>query len=124
MRHDAQLSVVDRLEELRPRLIVSLLAVGVAFGICFWQNHQLLNIINKPLAHNTQQQVRDSHGRLGAAYTVQHSARDVATQLATVVGVLRAQKQAPAVGASLHAAQQSLQRDVERLRRPHRAIVR
>ena len=118
VHHDAQLSVVDHLEELRTRLIVSLLAVAVAFGICFWQNHQLLNIINKPLAHNTQQQVRDGHGPLGATYTVQQSARDVAKQLGTVVGVLTAQKQTPAVGASLQAAQQSLQRDVKRLSAP------
>ena len=86
--HDAQLSYVDHLDELRTRLIVSLLAVAVAFGICFWQNHQLLNLINKPLAHQTQQQVRDGHGPLGATYSVQRSARDVAKQLGTVVGVL------------------------------------
>ena len=71
-RHDA-LSVVDHLEELRTRLIVSLVALAVAFGICFWQNHELLKIINKPLAHNTQQQVRDGHGPLGATYTVQRA---------------------------------------------------
>jgi sec-independent protein translocase protein TatC len=115
VRHDAELSVVDHLEELRSRLIVSLLAIGVAFGICFWQNHELLTVINKPLAHNTQQQVRDGRGPLGATYTVQKSARDVATQLGTVVGVLSAQKQPPAGRASLRRVQLSLQRDVKRL---------
>ncbi len=115
VRHDARLSVVDHLDELRTRLIVSLLAVAVAFGICFWQNHQLLSLINKPLAHNTQQQVRDGHGPLGATYSVQQSARDVAKQLGTVVGVLSAQNHAPAAGALLHSVQQSLQRDVRRL---------
>ncbi|MGI8507223.1 MAG: twin-arginine translocase subunit TatC [Solirubrobacteraceae bacterium] len=115
VHHDAQLSVVDHLDELRVRLIVSLLAVAVAFGICFWQNHQLLSLINKPLAHNTQQQVRDGHGPLGATYSVQQSTRDVAKQVGTVVGVLSAQHQAPAVSASLHGVQQSLQRDVKRL---------
>ena len=94
-----QLSVVDHLEELRTRLIVSLVALAVAFGICFWQNHQLLNMINKPLAHNTQQQVRDGHGPLGATYSVQRSARDVAQQLGTVVGVLSAEQQPAAVSA-------------------------
>jgi sec-independent protein translocase protein TatC len=115
VRHDAELSIVDHLEELRTRLIVSLLAIAVAFGICFWQNHELLNVINKPLAHNTQQQVRDGRGPLGATYTVQRSARDVATQLGTVVGVLSAQKQPAAVRASLRRVQLSLQRDVKRL---------
>jgi sec-independent protein translocase protein TatC len=113
--HDARLSVVDHLEELRTRLIVCLLALGVAFGICFWQNHELLNIINEPLAYNTQQQVRDGRGPLGATYLVQQSARDVAMQLGTVVGVLGAEKQTPAVRVSLGRVEQSLQRDVTRL---------
>ncbi|MGI8573686.1 MAG: twin-arginine translocase subunit TatC [Solirubrobacteraceae bacterium] len=115
MPHDAKLSVVDHLEELRTRLIVSLLAVAVAFGICFWQNHELLNLINGPLAHNTQQQVRDGRGPLGATYSVQQSARDVAKQLGAVVAVLSAQKQTPAVGAALQRVQRSVQRDVTRL---------
>jgi sec-independent protein translocase protein TatC len=116
--HDARLSVVGHLDELRTRLIVSLLAVVVAFGICFWQNHQLLHLINAPLAHQTQQQVRDGHGPLGATYRVQQSARDVAVQLHAVVGVLGAQHQQPAVRASLQRVQNSLQRDVSRLSAP------
>ncbi len=116
--HDAQLSYVDHLDELRTRLIVSLVAVAVAFGICFWQNHQLLNLINTPLAHQTQQQVRDGRGPLGATYSVQRSARDVAKQLGTVVGVLGAQKQSAAAAAALSGVQQSLQRDVKRLSIP------
>jgi sec-independent protein translocase protein TatC len=116
--HDTQLSYVDHLDELRTRLIVSLLAVAVAFGICFWQNHQLLNLINKPLAHQTQQQVRDGHGPLGATYKVQQSARDVARQLDTVVGVLSAQKQSPAASVSLAGVRQSLQHDVKQLSIP------
>ena len=115
VRHDATLSVVDHLEELRSRLIVSLAALTVAFGICFWQNHELLKVINAPLAHNTQQQVRDGHGPLGATYSVQRSARDVAEQLGTVVSVLGAQRQSAAVRNSLAHVQQSLQRDVKRL---------
>jgi sec-independent protein translocase protein TatC len=113
--HDARLSVVDHLDELRTRLIVSLLAVAVAFGICFWQNQPLLNLINKPLANNTQQQVRDGHGPLGATYSVQQSTRDVAKQLGIVVGVLGSQKQPPVARASLARVKRSLQHDVERL---------
>ena len=115
VRHDTRMSVVDHLEELRTRLIVSLLAVAVAFGICFWQSHQLLSLINKPLANNAQQQVKDGRGPLGATYSVQQSTRDVAEQLAAVVGVLSAQKQLPAVRASLGRVRRSLQRDVKRL---------
>ncbi|HTA31890.1 MAG TPA: twin-arginine translocase subunit TatC [Solirubrobacteraceae bacterium] len=94
--HEDRLSVVDHLEELRSRLIVSLAVVGVAFGLCFWQNHALLKIINKPLAHETQKQVKAGNGPLGATYTVQQSARTVATQLALVVEAL----ERPGSGAS------------------------
>ena len=111
----AQLSVVDHLDELRARLIVSLLAVAVAFGICFWQNHQLLKLINQPLAHQTQAQVRAGHGPLGATYSVQLSAPDVARQLDTVVGVVETQHPSRAAQASLGRVQQSLARDVRSL---------
>jgi sec-independent protein translocase protein TatC len=86
--HEDRLNVVDHLEELRTRLIISLAALAVAFGFCMWQNHALLHIINKPLAHQTQKQVRAGNGPLGATYTVQQSARTVATQLQLVVGAL------------------------------------
>jgi sec-independent protein translocase protein TatC len=115
--HEDRLSVVGHLDELRTRLIISLLAVAVAFGFCFWQNHALLRLINKPLAHQTQQQVRDGHGPLGATYTVQRSARDVATQLQSVVGVLSSQGNA-AAKASLTRVQHNLAQDVKRLSAP------
>jgi sec-independent protein translocase protein TatC len=86
--HEDRVSVVEHLEELRARLIISLAALGVAFGCCVWQNHALLHIINKPLAHQTQKQVRAGNGPLGATYTVQQSARTVATQLQLVVATL------------------------------------
>jgi len=94
--HEDRLDVVEHLTELRVRLIISLAALAVAFGLCMWQNHTLLNIINKPLAHQTQKQVRAGNGPLGATYTVQQSARTVATQLEVVVGTL----QRPGSGAS------------------------
>jgi sec-independent protein translocase protein TatC len=100
--HDDELTTVGHLEELRRRLLVSLAVVAAAFAICFWQNHRLLHLINAPLAHQTQQQVRDGHGPLGATYTVAQSARDVAVQLHKVVGLLGTQaKQAPVQAAFL-----------------------
>ena len=75
--------MVGHLDELRTRIIVSLIALAVAFGVCFWQNHRLLTLIDSPLAHQTQQQVRDGQGPLGATSQVQQSARDTATQLRT-----------------------------------------
>ena len=51
--HDAQLSIVEHLDELRTRLIVCLLAVGVVFGLCFWQNDRVLDIVNEPVKNAT-----------------------------------------------------------------------
>jgi sec-independent protein translocase protein TatC len=113
--HEARMSVVDHLDELRSRLIVSVIAVLVAFGFCFWQNHQLLRIVNAPLAHNTQQQVRSGGGPLGATYRVQVSARDVATQLSRVAGVLQAQSRSGTARAALATVQHSLGKDVKAL---------
>jgi sec-independent protein translocase protein TatC len=113
--HDAQLSVVDHLDELRSRMIVALLALAVSFGLCFWQNHAILRLVNQPLAHNTQQQVRAGHGPLGATYSVQLNARDVARQLGAVVTTLRTQHQSPAAQASLATVQKNLEKDVKRL---------
>jgi sec-independent protein translocase protein TatC len=89
VRHDDQLSVVGHLDELRSRLLVSLAVLTVAFGFCFWQNHALLHLIDSPLAHQTQQQVREGHGPLGATYQVQRRTRDVAVQLRSLVGLLK-----------------------------------
>ncbi len=49
--HEDRLSLVEHLDELRTRIVVALAAFGVALGLCFWQNHQLLKIVNHPLGH-------------------------------------------------------------------------
>jgi sec-independent protein translocase protein TatC len=94
--HEDRVSLVEHLQELRGRLIISLAAVAIAFVVCMWQNHALLNVINKPLSRETQKQVKAGSGPLGATYTVQQSARVVASELQTVVGAL----QRPGSGAS------------------------
>src|ERR1700722_5397004 len=47
--HEDRLSIVDHLDELRSRLIVSAIVLGVAFAVCFWQNHALLHVLNRAL---------------------------------------------------------------------------
>lgn len=43
------MSLVDHLDELRSRIIVSIAAFAVALGLCFWQNHLVLELLNGPL---------------------------------------------------------------------------
>jgi sec-independent protein translocase protein TatC len=47
--HEDRLSLVEHLDELRNRLIVSLAFFLVCFSICYWQNGWLLDKINQPL---------------------------------------------------------------------------
>ncbi|MDP9227756.1 MAG: twin-arginine translocase subunit TatC [Actinomycetota bacterium] len=49
VEHKDELPLVDHLDELRSRVIVSLAVFGVALALCFWQNHLLLDIANAPL---------------------------------------------------------------------------
>ena len=47
--HEDRLTLVEHLDELRTRLIISVLVFGIAFGLCFWQNHLLIDLLNKCL---------------------------------------------------------------------------
>jgi sec-independent protein translocase protein TatC len=47
--HEERLSLVEHLDELRTRIIISIVAFVVAFSLCYWQNDKVLDIINKPL---------------------------------------------------------------------------
>jgi sec-independent protein translocase protein TatC len=44
-----RLTLVEHLDELRTRIIISIAAFSVAFGLCLWQNSRLLDIANAPL---------------------------------------------------------------------------
>ena len=48
-KFDEHLTLVEHLDELRTRIIVSIAALVVASSLCFWQNDLLLDIANKPL---------------------------------------------------------------------------
>jgi len=49
IEHDEAAPLVDHLGELRARVLVSLAAFGVALGLCFWQNHELLALLRTPI---------------------------------------------------------------------------
>jgi sec-independent protein translocase protein TatC len=49
-----RLSLVEHLDELRTRIVVSIAVLCVGFGLCFWQNNLLLDIANNPLPAGKQ----------------------------------------------------------------------
>jgi sec-independent protein translocase protein TatC len=86
--HEDRLSLIDHLDELRTRLILSAVALAVAFGFCLWQNHALLKIINEPLQTQTQKQVAKGQGTVGQAVLAQKALLKVAGDTQTALGVL------------------------------------
>jgi sec-independent protein translocase protein TatC len=100
--HEDRLTLVDHLEELRTRLIVSIAVLAVAFGICLWQNHTLLEVINKPLQTETKKQVANGAGTIGQAALAQQGLLKTAEDMQALMGTLAA----PGSGLSAHARAQ------------------
>lgn len=117
--HEERLSIVDHLEELRTRLIVSAVAFAVVFGLCFWQNHVLLEFINRPLHKQTEQQVLRGEGPAGQTWIAQKAVREVAGDTQSMARALSA----PASGlpastrAQLAGAIARMQADVSKIPR-------
>jgi sec-independent protein translocase protein TatC len=123
--HEDRLSLVDHLEELRTRLIVSIAVLAVAFGICLWQNHSLLEIVNKPLQTETKKQVSNGAGTIGAAELAQQGLLKTAEDMRALIGTLAA----PGSGLSAHTRAQvrplsaALKADVAKLPRSPTGIA-
>jgi sec-independent protein translocase protein TatC len=62
--HEDRLSIVDHLGELRSRVFVCLGVLIVAFGICFWQNKPLLDVLNRALPHESTVSSQNSLGSI------------------------------------------------------------
>jgi sec-independent protein translocase protein TatC len=99
--HEERLSIVDHLDELRTRLMFCLAALIVAFGICFWQNHALLNVLNRALPR-----VSSVSGQHGLASIPNRSVRERAGLLksAHAFELLAAAPRTPAVAQQAYAA--------------------
>ncbi len=52
IEHEDRLTLTDHLDELRTRIIIAVSALLVATGLCFTQNHLILEIVNRPLPSN------------------------------------------------------------------------
>jgi sec-independent protein translocase protein TatC len=81
--HDDRLSLVDHLDELRTRLIVSIGALLVAFGVCFWQNHRLLSLLERPVHRVLEAQSKKGQGIEGQATQGSRALRALSRDLST-----------------------------------------
>ncbi|HVS28261.1 MAG TPA: twin-arginine translocase subunit TatC [Solirubrobacteraceae bacterium] len=86
--HDERLSLTDHLTELRTRLIICAIGVGIAFGFCFWQNGPLLHLLNRPLERSGAG--GQQKGRLAETARVAALQRQAYEQIAGALRQLRA----------------------------------
>jgi len=117
--HDERLSIVDHLEELRTRLIVSAVAFAVVFGVCLWQNHALLDFINRPLHKQTEQQALNGQGPAGQTWFTQKAVLGVAKDTQAIARALGAPSSGlpAATRAQLAGSIAKLQADIAKLPR-------
>jgi sec-independent protein translocase protein TatC len=73
--HEARLPLLAHVDELRMRLIISVAALAIAFGFAFWQNHAVLNVLNRPLASATTGALAHSRGPLAQSARTQEALR-------------------------------------------------
>jgi sec-independent protein translocase protein TatC len=80
--HEDRLSLVEHLDELRSRIIVSLVIFVGVFAFCFWQNDRILDIMDRPLEKSAFH--KNSDDPLEASALYQQSLKQLSLQLAVV----------------------------------------
>src|ERR1044072_590342 len=97
--HEDRLTLVDHLDELRKRLVTSIIALVVSFSFCFWQSDAILKIVTDPVekTQNLQNPSVDSKDPLERGALAQRERQEALRALApalpsagTTLGALRA----------------------------------
>jgi sec-independent protein translocase protein TatC len=88
--HHDQVSVFAHLGELRARLIVSAGVLAIAFAFAFWQNHAVLQVLNRPLANAGSPSLTDSSAPLSDTTGTQQKLRAALDSQRVAFGLLAA----------------------------------
>src|SRR5215211_1524055 len=80
--YEDRLSLVEHLDELRTRIIISLVFFLAAFAICFWQNDRILDIMDRPLEKSAFTKGSEDPLERSAAY--QQSLKQLSLQIAVL----------------------------------------
>jgi sec-independent protein translocase protein TatC len=86
--HEDRLSLVEHLDELRTRLIICVVGFAVCFGLAFWQNDRVLDLMNRPLEKTAFKE--GSEDPFERAATFQQAQRDLYLKEAAVARALAA----------------------------------
>src|SRR4051794_35592346 len=86
--HEDRLSLIEHLDELRSRLIISVLVLAVAVSVCFAFNGTLIDILNKPLEKQTQKSIKRGRGPLGQTARVEQVTRGVGLEVRAIARTL------------------------------------
>jgi sec-independent protein translocase protein TatC len=54
VRHDEELTLVEHLDELRSRILISVAALVPALVVCGWKNELIIEILNRPLPNGLE----------------------------------------------------------------------
>jgi sec-independent protein translocase protein TatC len=116
--HEDRLSVVDHLDELRSRLIVCAAALIVAFGLCFWQNQSLLNVLNKPLPQSIKTEANHLSGLTTDSVKAGHDFDQAANQITSLAQLPNQTTQErqllDSISSSIHGAAKALPQSTPR----------
>ncbi len=82
--HDDRLSLVDHLDELRKRLIFSVIVFTIFFGLCLWQNGAILDVMERPSEQALQRVSADGSDPLEQTARYQTQQRKAWLQLAAL----------------------------------------
>ena len=88
--HEDKLSLVEHLDELRTRIIVSLVLFTACFGLCFWQNDRVIDIVNRPVEKTAFKKDAKTKDPLEQSATFQQETKKAFAQLRAYIAVRQA----------------------------------